>query len=135
MWLKVVLCGKYMNTSWHNIIMVRVVFHVFLHAYVYISTLRTHRKQTDKQINRQTNKVIAINLLCKINNSSEQRNYVFDFNGGGGGMLPSTGMCQGEVFAISDCLVIYSLQIKLNVTKCVLHCTRYSLSDVIYVTW
>ena len=25
--------------------------------------------------------------------------------GGGGGTLPSTGMWQGEVFAISDCLV------------------------------
>ena len=26
----------------------------------------------------------------------------------GGGTLPSTGMWQGEVFAISDCLVIYA---------------------------
>ena len=45
--------------------MFRVLFHVFFHACVYISTLRTHRKQTD----RPTNKVIAITLLCKIKNS------------------------------------------------------------------
>ena len=47
----------------------------------------------------------------KYKNSSEQRNDVmkkikmFYFNGG---TLPSTGMWQGEVFAISDCLVVNS---------------------------
>ena len=38
----------------------------------------------------------------KYKNSSEQRN---DVTTKMGGTLPSTGMWQGEVFAISDCLV------------------------------
>ena len=45
---------QYMNTSRYNIIMFRVMFHVLCcsRAYmlVYIGTLRTHRKQTDKQL-------------------------------------------------------------------------------------
>ena len=52
------------------------------------------------------------NFLGSINkkykNSSEQRNDVTKKNGGGG-TLPSTGMWQGEVFAISDCLVVIGL--------------------------
>ena len=43
--------------------------------------------------------------IKNIKNSSEQRNDVTKKMGGGGGTLPSTGMWQGEVFAISDCLV------------------------------
>ena len=44
-----------MNTSWYNIIMFRVMFNV-LHS-------MADTQKTDKQ----TNKVIAITLLCKIN--------------------------------------------------------------------
>ena len=39
----------------------------------------------------------------KYKNSSEQRNDVMKKMGG---TLPSAGMWQGEVFAISDCLVL-----------------------------
>ena len=45
---------------------------------------------------------------------------------GGGGTLPSTGMWQGEVFAISDCLVDHcsALGVVYNVSLMVVIATR-----------